>query len=47
MEEGGQFEMKMKEILQLHQTFLGEGVMVEVREKVMVLEMPPMMSQIR
>ena len=46
MKEGEQLKMRMREILQLHQTFLEGGVVVMVKEEVVVVEMPPMMSQI-
>ena len=46
MEKGGQPKMKMKKILQLHQTLLEEGVIVEVGEKFVVVEVPSMLSWI-
>ena len=46
MEEGGQLKVNLKEIPQLYQTLLGEGAMVEAREKAMVVEGSPMMSQL-
>ena len=46
MEEGEQLKVKLKEILQVHQTFLEEGFIVMVEEKAVVVEVSPMMSQI-
>ena len=46
LEDGKHLKMKMREILQLFQTLLEEGVMVKVGEEVMVVKVPPMMSQI-
>ena len=47
MEEGRQLKKKMKEIVQLLQTFLKEEVMVEAEIEVVVIEVPPMMFWIR